>query len=367
MVVARQPQARLLPLRRARASATTTSRSNQTQLQPTLDTEAFPTAGTPNPVVDLFVYDVATQQSVRVDVRDGKPFDDDGGRPLRLSRAVVGRRPRAALPPHQPPAERHGGGRRQPGDRRVPRRAARGMADRLARRPSRGCCSSPTARRFIWESQRNGWNNFYLYDLGGRLIAPLTSSTTYEADKLVKIDEQAGVLFYTARDGDNPLKLQLHRVGLDGTRRSPPDRPGVSPHRRQLHPESRRAARAAGAGRPLQHRAGQRAFRRRLPDARHAAGGAARRRRRRPHRLGDRQEPTPRGSTAMGLKTRGAVHVHGRRRHDDAARDPAVSVARSIRRRRIRCWSRSTAGRSSTRSPRARPSSRRARSPSTAS
>ena len=29
--------------------------------------------------------------------------------------------------------------------------------------------------RFIWESQRNGWNNFYLYDLSGRLIAPLTS------------------------------------------------------------------------------------------------------------------------------------------------------------------------------------------------
>jgi dipeptidyl-peptidase-4 len=71
-------------------------------------------------------------------------------------------------------------------------------------------------RRFIWESQRNGWNNFYLYDLGGRLIAPLTASTTFEADKLVKIDEKAGVLFYTARDGDNPLKVQLHRVGLDG-------------------------------------------------------------------------------------------------------------------------------------------------------
>jgi dipeptidyl-peptidase-4 len=72
-------------------------------------------------------------------------------------------------------------------------------------------------RRFIWESQRNGWNNFYLYDLAGRLIVPLTASETFEADKLVKIDEQAGVLFYTARDGDNPLKLQLHRVGLDGT------------------------------------------------------------------------------------------------------------------------------------------------------
>src|SRR5437773_2542245 len=71
-------------------------------------------------------------------------------------------------------------------------------------------------KRFIWESQRNGSNNFYLYDLSGRLIAPLTTSTTFEAATLVKLDERSGVVFYAARDGDNGLKLQLHRVGLDG-------------------------------------------------------------------------------------------------------------------------------------------------------
>ena len=32
----------------------------------------------------------------------------------------------------------------------------------------------------------------------------------------MKVDEAAGVLFYMARDGDNYMKLQLHRVGLDG-------------------------------------------------------------------------------------------------------------------------------------------------------
>ena len=31
-------------------------------------------------------------------------------------------------------------------------------------------------RRFIWESERNGWSNFYLYDLTGKLIAPLTTA-----------------------------------------------------------------------------------------------------------------------------------------------------------------------------------------------
>ena len=33
-------------------------------------------------------------------------------------------------------------------------------------------------KRFIWESERNGWSNFYLYDLSGKLIVPLTSHTT---------------------------------------------------------------------------------------------------------------------------------------------------------------------------------------------
>ena len=71
-------------------------------------------------------------------------------------------------------------------------------------------------RRFIWESERNGFANLYLYDLNGSLITPLTNHTSFEVTGLVKVDESAGVVFYTARDGDNHLKLQLHRVGLDG-------------------------------------------------------------------------------------------------------------------------------------------------------
>jgi dipeptidyl-peptidase-4 len=33
---------------------------------------------------------------------------------------------------------------------------------------------------------------------------------------IVKLDEAAGVMFYMARDGENFMKMQLHRVGLDG-------------------------------------------------------------------------------------------------------------------------------------------------------
>ena len=189
---------------------------NQTQLQSTLDTEAFPQAGTANPTVDLYVYDVASRQSVRIDVRSGKPFDNTsvGHYVYRVQWSADGRELLFL---------------------RTNRR--QNVMEVAAADPATGACrvvlreewptgwlvSEPRmlfladGTRFIWESQRTGWNNFYLYDLSGRLIAPLTSADGYEADKLVKVDEQAGVLFYTAGDGDNPLKLQLHRVGLDGT------------------------------------------------------------------------------------------------------------------------------------------------------
>jgi len=49
---------------------------NQTKLQTTVDTEAYPKPGVPNPIVDLFVYDVANKRSTRIDVRDGKPFEN---------------------------------------------------------------------------------------------------------------------------------------------------------------------------------------------------------------------------------------------------------------------------------------------------
>src|SRR5262249_34190054 len=70
-------------------------------------------------------------------------------------------------------------------------------------------------RRFVWASERTGYRNFYLYDLAGELIGPLT---THECDveSIVRVDEETGRLYYTARSGDNPMKLQLHRVGLDG-------------------------------------------------------------------------------------------------------------------------------------------------------
>ena len=188
---------------------------DQTKLYSRMDIEAYPKSGKPNPLVDLFVYDVAAKTSIRIDVRGGRPFENDvvGHYAYRVSWSPDGREllfTRA--------------NRRQ------------NILEFTAANPDTGVCrtvvreewptgwveASPTqvflkdGRRFIWASERTGWRNYYLYDLSGTLVTPLTRYTAFEAAGLIKIDEDAKAVFLMARDGDNFLKQQLHRVGLDG-------------------------------------------------------------------------------------------------------------------------------------------------------
>ena len=188
---------------------------DQTKIQSTLDVEAYPKAGVTNPVVDLFVYDVATKQSTKIDVRDGKPFTND----------VVGHYVyNVSWSPDGSELLINRANRRQ------------NTMELAACNPTSGACrvvvhetwptgwveNRPTMRylsdntRFIWESERTGFRNYYLYDLTGKQLAILTNHP-FEVAGLVLIDEPKGMLYYMARDGDNHMKLQLHRVKLDGT------------------------------------------------------------------------------------------------------------------------------------------------------
>jgi dipeptidyl-peptidase-4 len=71
-------------------------------------------------------------------------------------------------------------------------------------------------RRFVWASERTRWRNLYLHDLSGALLQTLTRHA-YEVAHVERVDEKAGLVYYMAHSGDNPMKLQLHRVRLDGT------------------------------------------------------------------------------------------------------------------------------------------------------
>ena len=190
---------------------------DQTQIQSKDDVEAYPKAGAPNPIVDLFVYDVASKKSTKVDVRNGRPFDNDvvGHYVYRIAWSADG----SELLFNRT-------NRKQNILEFTAANPETGRTRTIVREewPTGWIENSPSmtflkdGRRFIWESERNGWRNLYLYDLSGKLIAPLTSHSGFEVGSLLKVDEAAGVIFYTARDGDNYMKMQLHRVGLDGAK-----------------------------------------------------------------------------------------------------------------------------------------------------
>ncbi len=186
----------------------------QTKLQSEMDIEAYPKAGVDNPIADLMIYDVATKQTVKLDVRAGKPFEN----------AVVGHYVyNVNWSPDGTELLCNRTNRRQ------------NVMEFSACDPATGKCrvivreewlpswtdNSPELRflkdnkRFIWESERNGYKNFYLYDLSGKLHASLTNHS-FEVANIVRVDEESGMLYYLARSGDNHMKLQLHRVGLDG-------------------------------------------------------------------------------------------------------------------------------------------------------
>jgi dipeptidyl-peptidase-4 len=188
----------------------------QTKVHSTADVEPYVKVGGTNPVVDIFVYDLGTKKTTQVDVRDGKPFDN----------SVVGHYVYGVSWTHDGQELLfHRTNRRQNIMELCAVHPETGKTRVIVHEewlPSWTENSPPMqflkdGQRFIWTSERNGWKNLYLYELSGKLLATLTKHSTFEAANVVRVDEDAGLLYYMARDGDNPMKLQLHRVRLDGS------------------------------------------------------------------------------------------------------------------------------------------------------
>jgi dipeptidyl aminopeptidase/acylaminoacyl peptidase len=73
----------------------------------------------------------------------------------------------------------------------------------------------PDGKRFIWTSERDGWNHLYLYDLKGNLIRRLTQGT-FPVLRVMAIDEKEGWVYYSAHGEERLYDTHLYRVSLEG-------------------------------------------------------------------------------------------------------------------------------------------------------
>jgi dipeptidyl-peptidase 4 len=84
-------------------------------------------------------------------------------------------------------------------------------------------------RRFLWVSERDGWNHVYIVSRDGK-SARLVTRGAYDVSKVLGVDEKSGWLYYVASP-QQPTQRYLFRTRLDGKgapeRLSPKDEPGT--------------------------------------------------------------------------------------------------------------------------------------------
>ena len=186
----------------------------QLKLQDSVEVEPYVKVGGNNPIVDLFIYDVESKKTIQVDVRDGQLFTNsvvghyiygiewsaDGTELLfhRTNRKQNIMEFTAADP--------------ETGKTRVIVHEE-WLASYTKNSPDMKFLTD--GKRFIWTSERNGFLNYYLYELSGKLLSTITNHQ-FEVAGIINIDEENETLYYMARSGDNHMKLQLHKIGFDG-------------------------------------------------------------------------------------------------------------------------------------------------------
>lgn len=189
---------------------------NQTQIQDSLEVEAYPKVGAKNLPVDLMVYDLDSKSMLTFDVRDGNPFEDGP-----MGTYLYG----IDWTPNGTELMYHSTNRKQDVMELRAADPVTGKTRVIVREEwlDSFTKNSPEMRilsdgdRFIWASERTGFNNYYLYSIKDGFLNVITNHP-FEVSNVVHIDEDKEVLYYMARSGDNHMKMQLHRVHFDGSK-----------------------------------------------------------------------------------------------------------------------------------------------------
>jgi dipeptidyl-peptidase 4 len=73
----------------------------------------------------------------------------------------------------------------------------------------------PSGKGFILLSDATGWRHMYLYNIQGKLLAPLTSGT-FTVTEITRVDEKNKTVYFVARGRENTARRDFYRVGFDG-------------------------------------------------------------------------------------------------------------------------------------------------------
>jgi dipeptidyl-peptidase 4 len=68
---------------------------------------------------------------------------------------------------------------------------------------------------FILNSDASGWNHLYLYDIKGKLVNAITSGK-FTVTHVNYVDEEKGVVYFTARSLENTARTDFYRINING-------------------------------------------------------------------------------------------------------------------------------------------------------
>ncbi len=70
-------------------------------------------------------------------------------------------------------------------------------------------------KEFLWQSERDGWNHIYRFDMSGNLVNQVTKGE-WEVTEIAAIDNTFGSLYYMST-ASSPVDRHLYRVSFDGS------------------------------------------------------------------------------------------------------------------------------------------------------
>lgn len=177
-------------------------------LYPTPYQYKYPTAGEPNSVVEICVYDLKTQKTVKPALNN-----EDGTMDYYVPRISWTKDPSQLCV--------YKLNRRQNRLDLYLANAATGSLNKIYTEENAAYINIsdnieflPDGHSFLFSSEQDGWNHLYVYDWNSKKLRKLTEGN-FDVDALIGIDAKAQTVFYTAAD-PSPMQRRLFSIGING-------------------------------------------------------------------------------------------------------------------------------------------------------